>query len=405
MNVYESFGIKTVINLWGTATQLGGSLMAPQALDAMRDAAQACAKPEDIQAAATRFLSQLTGAEAGYITCGAASGVMLAAAACLARLDLRRMEQLPDTTGMPNEVLIARDQRSGWDHAIRAVGAKMVDVGVNESLIGSVRPIELWDYESAITPKTAAIAYIAYTWDARKEQEITALAKLAHKYNLPLMVDAAASAPPLENFRKIMATGADIVAFSGGKALRGPQNAGILLGRKDLIASVALQHLDMVGTYSGWNPPADLIPPGCVPCQPRQGIGRPLKVSKETAMGLLVRLRYLAEHGQDDELAAMDARLVRLQAMLADVPHISIALKNRSHEGKGGTPTMNIQIDAERLGVDACEICRRLTSGSPRIYVNEKSVSHNVLVVTATSLPDELVETVGQRLREVMTQH
>ena len=207
MTLYEQFGIQPVINLWGTATQYGGPLLSPDVAEAMAEAGQHCARPEDIQAAASRYLTKLSGAEAGYITCGTFSGLMLGAAACLAKLDLKRMEQLPDTSGMPNEFILSRYQRCGWDRAIRAAGGRIVEVGVNERLIGAARGVEAWEYEEAITEKTVALVFIGFSWNARIREEVEKLVALGERHALPVLLDAASAATPLTNLRQIVESG------------------------------------------------------------------------------------------------------------------------------------------------------------------------------------------------------
>jgi len=172
MSVYKELGVEPIINLWGTATRLGGALMDKQVVDAMEQASKESVIMEELQAIASTVIAELTGAEAGYVTCGAASGLTLGTAACLAGLDVSRMERLPDTNGMPNEVIMAREHRCGYDHAIRAAGAKIVEVGYNEGLTGAMRSTEIWEFEAAITDKTTAIALILYIWDPVKERQL-----------------------------------------------------------------------------------------------------------------------------------------------------------------------------------------------------------------------------------------
>ena len=401
MNIYQQFGVEPIINLWGTATGFGGSLMAPETVDAIVEASKYCVRIDELQGAASTFIAKATGAEAGYVTCGAHSGMLLSTAACIAGLDLVKMERLPDSRAMPNEVLMAKDQRSGWDHAIRAAGGVIVDVGFNEAFIGSLRNVDLWEYEAAITERTVAIAYVAYTLDEKKAKKIAQLAELAHKHNIYLIVDAAASVPPIANLRSVIEQGADLVAFSGGKALRGPQNTGILCGRQNLIASVALQHLDMTGHSEFWNPPASIIPPGLVPGQPRQGLGRGMKVSKEVLVGLLARLRALTLEKTLEEAAHMEGILLRLVEGFKDLKGVSCALSNRAADGSGAAPSLQLTLNPKIIGADGFEISRRLRDGRPRLMVNEKQLSDNILLITAVSLPPELVDNVIERMRAV----
>jgi len=402
MSIYKELGVKPIINLWGTATRLGGALMDEQVVDAMTQAAKESVLMEELQAAASTIIAELTGAEAGYITCGAASGLTLSTAACLAGLEVSRMERLPDTTGMPNEVIMAREQRCGYDHAIRAAGAKIVEVGYNEGLTGALRPVEIWEFEAAITDKTAAIALILYVWSSEKERLLIEVAQMAKKHDVPVIVDAAGSVPPIDNLKRFVSAGADLVTFSGGKSIRGPQNSGILCGQRDLIASVALQQLDAAGFSELWDPPATLIPREKLMGQPRQGIGRAHKVSKEALVGLLIRLKNLTKEKTVEEARCMEDLLERIADAVNGLP-VETAIVDRASEGTGSVPTLKIKIDQKQLGKDAFQISKELRDGDPRLWINEKSLRDNSLLITAINLDEKLADVVGARLRAVFS--
>ena len=212
MSIYRQFGVEPIINATGTVTRLGGAPMPPAVLDAFHAAAQDAVSLEELQAAAGRKLAAVTQTEAGLVTAGSAAALTLGAAAILARHSYPRIEQLPHCDGNPCEFLVARDQRSGYDHAVRAAGAKLVDVGFNEVVSGAgVRRPEVWEYEAAITDQTAGVLYVQSNNSQPALQEVV---RCAHAAGLPVLVDAAGELPPRSNLVDIPASGAD----AGGSA-------------------------------------------------------------------------------------------------------------------------------------------------------------------------------------------
>ncbi|WP_143089799.1 aminotransferase class V-fold PLP-dependent enzyme [Tropicimonas isoalkanivorans] len=275
-------------------TRLSGGPLAPGVLEAMAEADAVSADMFEVQAHASRAIAAATGAEAGLVTAGASSGLLLAAAACLAGFDVARMNALPEP-GDRSEIVVARGQRNGYDHALRTSGARLIEIGLPEALAGAgIRDAEPWEYESAIGPHTAAIHYVQ---SDQTRPALAAVADVAKRHGLPLIVDAAAELPPADNLRRFIAEGADLVVYSGGKVLGGPAGTGILCGRRDLVASAALQMLDMDVDWSSWHPPADFIDKATLPGLPRQGIGRCCKVGKHEVFGLLAALDHFVAEG------------------------------------------------------------------------------------------------------------
>jgi L-seryl-tRNA(Ser) seleniumtransferase len=398
MNVYAQFGLEPIINAAGASTRVGGPLMHPAAAQAMLEAAGSCVALDQLQGAASRIIAEATGAEAGYVTAGAAAGLTLSAAACLARLDIAIMDRLPDTTGLPNEIVISREQRNGYDHALRAAGARLVEVGMNELVAGAgVRRTEVWEYEAAITDRTVAVAYFANPESAPPVEEVAAL---CHERGVPLIVDAAGQLPPAANLQRFIDAGADLVTFSGGKGLRGPQSSGILAGRRDLIMSVALQQLDLDEHWSVWSPPDNLIDLSKLRGFPRHGIGRGFKVAREEIVALLVALRrFLAGDYRED--------IARYYGNLRSVADGLVAAQGVKTHLIGGVdedrfPMLELVLDESALGISAFEVSRRLRTGTPTVYVNENGLQEGVLILHAAGLEERLIEPLTQRLREVL---
>ncbi len=312
-DIYARLGVKRRINAAGTLTRLGGSLMAPEVLDAMRAAAQGSVDIGELQSAASRIIAQATGAEAGLVTSGASAALTLAAAACLAGYDIARMARLPDTRDMPNEIVMIRTHRNAYDHALRAAGAAIVDIGHNDRGTGAgVRGIEAWEIAAALGPRTAAFAFSA-TPDTK--HDLPAVAAACRKHGVPVIVDAAAQLPPVANLRAFIAAGADLVAFSGGKAIGGPQASGILAGRRELVASALLQQLDM-DVVSGALGRTRFRRPGEGAFPPHHGIGRGFKAGKEEIVGLLVALERFAATDDGQRQRAYEARLAKIAEAL-----------------------------------------------------------------------------------------
>jgi L-seryl-tRNA(Ser) seleniumtransferase len=296
MSIWQRFAIPTVINACGTNTRLGGALMAPEVTAAMAEAASASVEIPDLQAGASRVIARVTGAEAGIVTAGASAALLLGAAACLARLDPAAMNRLPATGGR-NQFIVMRGQRNMYDRAITVAGGRIVEVGIPDRYAGpGVRDVDAWEIEAAITPETAAICWLAQPQSLPALLDVT---RIARAHNIPVLVDAAAQLPPVGNLGRFVTEGADLVAFSGGKAIGGPQASGILCGRRDLIASALAQMLDLDVFPEYWRPPAEFAPLAQLPGLPHHGIGRSCKVGKEEVIGLLVALeRFVAMDAQ-----------------------------------------------------------------------------------------------------------
>ncbi|MBC8355109.1 MAG: aminotransferase class V-fold PLP-dependent enzyme [Planctomycetes bacterium] len=391
MSVYDSLGVQTIINASGTVTRLGGSAMSETVLDAYQDAAREWVPLEQLQAAASKMIAQVTGAEAGLVTSGAAASLTLGTAAILARYDLSRMEQLPNTEAFPNEFVVAREQRSGYDHAVRVAGAKLVEVGFNEIVSGAgVRRTEVWEYEAAFNQRTAGILYV-YTPDSQPALE--AVVDLAHHHKLPVLVDAAGQLPPRANLMLPSMTNADLVAFSGGKAIHGPQSSGLLCGSKDLIASAALQMLDMDDHWELWEPPPDFIDRRKIKGMPRHGIGRSMKVSKEEIVALITALAIFAS---EDPKAKNDSHRGNLQLIVEAVEGPTVRCELIDSAGEERTPILEITLSA----ADALEICRGLRKGSPPIYVGHGKLAEAKLVINPMCLDRNAADTIARRLRK-----
>ena len=376
MDILTRLGVTRRINVAGTLTRLGGSLMEPEVLQAMEQAAGASVDIAGLQTAASGVIARVTGAQAGIVTSGASAGLTLATAACLARWDVRRMAALPDTRGMPHEVLMARNHRNSYDHAIRLAGAHIVDIGHNDRGTGAgIRGLEPWEIEAAITENTAAMVFVA---TASTVDELPAVLEVVHARGLPVIVDAAAQLPPRANLQRFISAGADLVVFSGGKAIGGPQSSGILAGRRDLVGSALLQMMDMDVSPQTWSP-ADLIDRTALKGIPHHGIGRGFKVGKEEIAGLVCALERFVARDEAAHAQALGSRLQAIADALAGVDGLS----TRLIEATERSPIPTLELDA---GSRALALIGRLQAGDPPVHVGERLADAGILGINPQTL-------------------
>jgi D-glucosaminate-6-phosphate ammonia-lyase len=395
MGVYDLLGVRPIINVAGPVTRLSGAPLHPEVAAAMAEAAGSCVRIDDLQAAAGRYLADVTGAEAGYVTAGAAAGLALGAAACIAGLDVAAMDRLPDTDGLRHEIVVQRAHLTAYTHALRLAGARLIEVGyLGYPGQGITWP---WQVEAAITERTAALAYsIGNELGAVPLPE---MAEIAHRHGLPLIVDAAAALPPVENLRAFIAQGADLVAFSGGKAIGGPQASGILVGRGDLIESVALQHQDMDVYPATWTWRERYLASGQLPGPPHHGLGRPMKVGKEEVMGLVVALQRFLERDHDAERRAQEGQLQTIASALEGVPGVTARLLDDSASPRP-YPTLLVTLDERTVERTVEEVINALIEHEQPIGVSQNFLHLRALGIVATTLQPGDEAIVARRLRE-----
>lgn len=390
MHVYDKLGVRQLINGRSFSTKAGGCPLPTEVLDAMRQAGECCVRMDELQTAASEGIARATGAEAGIVTSGAAAALTLGAAACLAHLDVTRMNRLPDTAGMPDEFVAHRAHRNDYDHAVRAAGARFVEVGFGYYTFE-------YEVEAAITSRTAALYYQAGA--VQGVLPLDRYVELAHRHGLPVLVDAAAEMPPSYNLKGFIAAGADLVAFSGGKHIQGPQCTGILCGRRELILSAALQHQDMDVFPQTW-PLRSLIENGTLAGPPHHGIGRGFKVGKEEIVGLLTALELYQSRDFAAERARWTADMQCVAAAVRDIPGVTARILYPQPNGRD-VPSAVVTVDAARAGMDANAAINALQCGEPPICVFEKFAGAGEIVVYPEALRPGEAAVIGRRLREV----
>jgi uncharacterized pyridoxal phosphate-dependent enzyme len=376
-NVYTRLGVKTVINCRGTWTYLSGSLEFPEVRQAQVEAAQYFVNILDLQRGAGRRLSELTGAESGMVTSGAAGAMAAATAACMAGTDDRHVWQLPDTTGLKHEVIMVGG-RSAFDSAIRLTGAKLVLVFSREELA------------NAITDNTAMI----YTTDlGEKLQRALTIAK---EHKVPMLLDDAAGVPPADNAKLDARMGIDLYAFSGGKGLCGPQCSGLLLGRKDLIDAALMN------------------------CSPREGsICRAMKVGKEEIIGCVTALETWLKLDEKTIYREWNGRVERIRKLVDTVPGVTTDIY--IPEDGNRFPTLRVSWDRSAWAFSTSDCVRKLRENDPVIEVlgsdnpslvtavregnpNRKELKEadHIELVSMTIQPGQEI-IVGQRLRAILS--
>jgi L-seryl-tRNA(Ser) seleniumtransferase len=367
--------------------------MRPEVSAAMAEASQSCVDIAELQAAASSVISDLTGAEAGYVASGASACLLIGAAATMTGLDPGKMARLPDSTGMKNECVMVRSQRNFYDHAIRAAGMRIIEVGLPDRYSGAgVRDAEGWEIDDAITERTAAVFYVA---DPQARPRLSEVVAVAHARGVPVIVDAAAQLPPQDNLKRFIAEGVDLVAFSGGKAIGGPQASGILAGKRDLVMSAALQHLDLDIYQDMWQPPSSLIDKTRLKGTPLHGIGRTCKAGKEEIVGLLTALRLFTAEGDQSRHARW----------LADCRNVATALKGRHVTVTGGNdiasiPTVEITLDTGPDDVAA--FCIRLQNNPPGIALDPAQRDRGIVTMNPMCLKPGEAEIVGREIARAL---
>jgi L-seryl-tRNA(Ser) seleniumtransferase len=374
VDIYRRLGVRPVIHAAGTTTRYGGSILRPEALDAMREAAQALVNLDELNEAAGAAIARMLGAEAAFVTAGASSGLVLQAAACIAGDDPAKITRLPDTRGMRNEIVIQRAHRFAYDQAYRVAGGTLVEIG----LARRTQPFEL---EEAITDRTAAVAYLVSPFTSPPGiLSLEQVLAIAHPRGVPVIVDAASMLPPRENLTTFLRRGADLVSFSGGKGIRGPQSTGILAGRRDLVRAAALN------------------------ASPNQALGRAAKTSKEEIAGLVTALELFMAEDEKAEMKRYTDLCATIVDRLADIPGLRVVVEQDPVNRV--IPHAVVYFTPEWVGPSGHAVQVALAQGEPHIYVQQGThqggYADEIAIDPINLQPgDETI--VAARLREELT--
>ncbi len=369
-DLYDRLKVRKLINAHGTLTRLGGTLIAPRVMAAMQAASRHWIDLPDLLARSGDYVAELLGVEAALVTSGAAAGLALATAACVAGDDPALIQALPHSLGHRYKVVIPRCHRNGYDQAVRQVGVELVE-------FGWIKESAPWQLEAALDLHTAAVVYFVEFAEVGGSLPLEQVIALAHQRGVPVIVDAAAEIPPIGNLRRFRDMGADLVIFSGGKDIGGPQSSGLIVGRRDLIEQCQLHG------------------------SPNYSLGRSMKVGKEEIVGLVTALEDYLAQDEAAEMAQWEAQAAYLASALNGVR--GVCARRVLLSGPGirpiTVPRAMVTWDAAALGLTPAEVVRQLRAGEPGIVVGLEGAA--LLLNPQTLAPGE-EKIVAARLAEVL---
>ena len=347
---YESIGVRPLINCRGTFTIISGSVILPEVREAIVLASQRYVNIDELMEAVGARIAELMDCEWGLITDGCAAALCQVTAACVAGSDPEKMIRLPDTTGMKNEVIVQTCHRNVYDHAIRMVGVKMIEVDTKAEL------------EAALNDRTAMLFVFG---DAEERGQITTkeMADIGHEHGIPTFVDAAAERPDVPNW--YLEQGADAVVYSGGKCLRGPQASGLVLGRKDLLQAAFLNGA------------------------PHHALARPMKAGKEEIMGLLAAVEQWIKRDHKAEWKEWKRRLRVITDAVKDFDSVTTTIRQRGRSNVA--PVLEINWDVETVGISGTAVASQLSAGEPRIELNGNANGISIMPYMMEEGEDKIV--------------
>ena len=367
--IYKELGAKPIINAIGSVTMLGGSTPAPEVKEAM-EKADVYIPLIELEEKAGQMIADMVDVPAAYITSGAGSALTLATAAIMAGDDDDRIQQLPDTTGMKNEILIQRRQRYWYDRCLELAGARLVEFGSDEATTRE-------DLEGAIGPDTAAVHY--YAVEQMPDPQALSLEdtiEIAHANDVPVTVDAAGQIYPLENFGKYARMGADFQCIAA-KYLGASQSTGLALGTEDMIRRISYQ--SFVGYES----------------RRIRGIGRPQKIDRQEMVGVVAAVRRWFTMNHEERLATIEQQCQNVLAPLKGIPGLNARMLDNviGHQPFG----VRIDVDPAKTGMTTLDIVDKLKAGDPPIWTRVRE-GEDFMVIHGFGLAEGEDKIVGERI-------
>jgi uncharacterized pyridoxal phosphate-dependent enzyme len=360
--VYTRIGVQPFINCTATLTINGGSLMLPEVISTIEQASHYHVNLDELMDKVGDRLAQLLEVEWGMVTAGTAAGLTHATAACIAGTDPEKMHRLPNLEGLKDEVIMPRESRVVYDHAVRTLGVKIIEVNSPDEL------------RAAISPHTAMIEVLGQHFGSAKF-DLKDVAPIARKAGIPILVDAAADYLIVPN--PYIALGADLVAYSGGKIIRGPQTAGLLVGRRDLV-------------HAAWANSA-----------PHHAFGRAAKVSKEEIVGMLRAVEvWRTERDVQADFREWESWYSEMSAQITKTPGVKAEVHGPIRGGP--FPTLNVSWDPDKVCITAGEVGRMLLEGEPRIKTHAEGEGFAFAIRPVALKPGEH-KIVARRLSEIFS--
>jgi D-glucosaminate-6-phosphate ammonia-lyase len=360
---FKDLGVRPLINAAGTYTMFTASLMMPEVMDAINYASKQFVRIAELHDAVGKRIAELLGAEAAMVSAGAASALTLGTAGVLTGMDQKKVLQLPDITGMKSEVIVQKSHRVGYDHAIRNCGVKLIEVETREELL------------RAINEKTAMMFFLNWANNDGqiKDQEF---AQIGIDKGIPTMTDCAADALPLENMTRFNKMGFSLVIFSGGKGIRGPQSAGVLMGKKEIIAAARLN-----GPPNG------------------DTIGRGMKVNKEELLGMMVAIETFMKKDHAAEWKEWERRV----SLIGDTAKSIAGVKAEQYVPPiaNHVPHLRLTWDSSKVKLSYREVAVKLREGDPSIEVVPGNNKDSLEIGVWMLQPGE-DKIVARRIKEVL---
>jgi L-seryl-tRNA(Ser) seleniumtransferase len=358
-NILKELGIRTFINAAGTYTAMTASLMHDEVVETIKQSAKQFAMLDEVQDKVGEKIAELCHAEAATVTAGCWSALVLGTAGVLTGMDMKKVAQLPNVTGMKAEVIVQKGHNIGYVHALTNTGAIIVEIETAQEL------------EKAINEKTAMMWFLnSYAPMGKIQHE--EWVSIAKKHKIPTMIDMAADVPPVSNLWKYNELGFDLVCVSGGKAMRGPQSAGILMGKKELIAAARLS------------------------APPRGGnIGRGMKVNKEEVLGMYVALEKYINQDHDAEWKMWESKIDTIAKSVDSIEGVKIEISVPPIANH--TPLLFISWDESKVKTSNKDLMLKLRNGSPSIEVMANGTGINITVFMLQEGEEKIV---AKRIRE-----